>query len=166
MISTAATPGWARPETLETMYCHYQQVGTARIWQVLARVPDRCGPPVEVGTTRARFGEPVAVPREPGKMVLATFSFSSPLTAQVEGVLAKPPQMGITVWGGLGASPIVYRFVPGTAADYHVLATPRTLGYSPAYSPPALRQVELAGGGWGTGQGSITVKFYAVSLGR
>jgi hypothetical protein len=99
-------------------------------------------------------------------MVLATFSLSSPLAAQIENVLAKPPQVQITVWDGVKSSSVNYRFVPGTAADYHVVSAPGTLGYSPAYSPPALSQVELAGGGWGTGQGSVNVTFYTVSLGR
>ena len=152
------------PATLESMYCHYLQLATAGPWQVLERAPDRCGPAVELERVSARFGEPVNVPSEPGKMVVATFSLSAPLIARLDDVVLKPPYTDITAWNG-SAIPTTYRFIPGTAADYHVLAVPAALGYSRAFTPPHIRELALSGGGWSFGQGDIEVTFYAVSLG-
>ena len=62
-------------------------------WQVLARVPDRCGQARVIGVAKATFGQPFAVPAANGEMEVATFSLSSPLWARAEGVLLKPPQL-------------------------------------------------------------------------
>ena len=126
----------------------------------------RCGRPVLVERVRSHFGDVVLVPREPGRMVTATFSLSVPLVADLKGLVLKPPQMSLTAWSN-GHKPQSerYRFVPGTAADPHVLSVPSTLGYSPAFTPPAVGKLEIAGGGWSTGQGDVTVSFYAVRVG-
>ena len=157
------------PATLESMYCHYVELAAYGDDQVLARLapgPGRCGRPVLVERVRAHFGDAVVVPREPGRMVTATFSFSVPLVADLEGVVLKPPAMSFTTWSRAhernGAR---YRFVPGTAADPHVLSVPAALGYSAGFTPPPVGRLELGGGGWSTGDGNITVSFYAVRLG-
>jgi hypothetical protein len=157
------------PGTLLSMYCNYSQLAVAGPWQVLSHISDRCGTARLVKTVRARFGEEVHVPGLSGDLVAATFSFASPLVSELEGVLLKPPKMSIKVWPAHGRAtgpPLTYRFVPGTSSDMHVLATPASLGYSPAFTPPALRAVELQGGGWARGQGLITVDFYALHLAR
>lgn len=152
------------PATLEAMYCHYVQAGVSGHWQLLRRVANRCGPPRTVGRVSARFGEPVRVPPAHGEMVTAAFSLSSPLLARAQGALLKPPPLHLTTWSGPGPRSFSYRFVPGTARGPHVLAVPASLGYSPAFSPPTVRQVEISGGGWKRGQGHIEVTFYALSM--
>ena len=152
------------PATLESMYCHYVQLAAPGPAQVLQRVPDRCGPPVKVKTVSTRSGAPVSVPSEPGKMVVATFDLGAPLSAKAEDVLLKPPTMSVTLWTGQ-AGPANYRFIPGTAADEHVVSVPPALGYSAAFTPPAIKKLALSGGGWKPGQGEITVNFYTVGLG-
>ena len=157
------------PGTLLSMYCNYGELAVAGPWQVLSHVADRCGTARLVKTVRARFGEEVHVPRLSGDLVAATYAFGSPLVSELEGVLLKPPKMLIKVWPALGRATgpaLTYRFVPGTSSDMHVLATPASLGYSPAFTPPALRAVELQGGGWTRGRGLITVDFYALRLAR
>jgi len=159
-------PFWDPPAAVEAMYCRYAQVTAWGAWQLLTRVPDRCGHPRLIGRANARFGEPVAVPQAPREMIVATFSLSSPLSARAEAVLLKPPQVRLTAWGVAPSPVATYRFIPGTAGDVHVLAVPAALGYSSAFSPPSLRKLEFSGGGWTAGHGSVTVAFYAVSLGR
>ena len=154
------------PATTAAMYCHYAQVAARGPWQVLARVPNRCGAPQLIGRTSAHFGQAVRVPIVPGKMVEATFSLSTPFRDQLEGVLLKAPPMQMAVWGVVGSAPAGYRFIPGTAQDFHVLRTPPSLGYAPSFSPPGLVQIELSGGGWAKGQGTVKIYFYAVSLRR
>ncbi|HMK96066.1 MAG TPA: hypothetical protein VK425_00885, partial [Acidimicrobiales bacterium] len=86
-----------------------------------------------------------------------------PLLSKLEDLLLKPPFTYITTWDERGA-PFTYRFVPGTAADVHVLDTPPALGYSGRFAPPAITQLELLGGGWAKGQGRLTVVFWAVPM--
>jgi hypothetical protein len=131
--------------------------------------PSRCGVATVIGETTAHFGQPVSVPAAPGKMVVATFSLNSPLTARAESLALKGPEVDVTAWDSTttpSGGPETYRFVPGTAGDAHVLAVPRTLGYLPAFTPPAVRKLEFTGGGWAPGQGSVHVTFYSVPLRR
>jgi hypothetical protein len=186
-------PFWDPPATMVAMYCHYRQLYVSGPWQVLGRVPDRCGGARVVGRAFARFGQPIDVPVEPGDLVLASFSLSSPVLARAEGLFLKPPPVRVTTWDGHrgaggggsavgsragtrtgGGSAVgsragtgtVYRFVPGTAGDDHVLRAPVSLGYSPTFTPPPVQRLEVTGGGWQPGQGQVTVTFRAVPLYR
>jgi hypothetical protein len=156
------------PATLESMYCHYLQLPAPGPWQVLGRVTDRCGTARRVEQMTAHFGQVVAVPREPGEMVVATFSFGAPLRTRTEGVLLKPPPAELTAWdsGGGAARGTTYRFIAGTAPDYHVVSVPPSLGYSAPFTPPDIARLDISGGGWQTGEGEIGVTFYAVDLRR
>jgi hypothetical protein len=151
------------PATTEAIYCHYAQLTVTGPWQVLRRVPDRCGPEVTISKARTRFGQRIRVPSAPGGMVVASFSFASQALSKVEGILLKPPAMYLTTWSGRRA-PVTYRFVPGTAGDEHVLSVPAALGYAARFTPTPVHELELSGGGWGTDQGSVTVTFSAVSM--
>ena len=151
------------PATTEAVFCHYSQLALQGPWQVLQRGPDRCGAPVELEQVHADFGEPVKVPVARGDMVVASFRFSLPLVSKLVDVLLKPPFTYLTTWVNRG-TPATYRFVTGTAPDFHVLATPAALGYTGRFAPPSVRQVELSGGGWPTGKGSLTIVFWGVPI--
>jgi hypothetical protein len=148
------------------MYCHYEQVGISRQWQVLARVPDRCGQAKIIGVVKATFGQPIPVPAAKGEIELATFSLSSPLWARAEGVLLKPPQLQVTTLAEGTTKPTTYRFISGTAGDAHVLAAPASLGYSRQFAPPTVLRLKFTGGGWAVGQGAVRVTFRAVPINR
>jgi hypothetical protein len=151
------------PATLESMYCHYAQLAVAGPEQVLERVKDRCGRAKMIGHAEAHFGQVITVPQVPGKMVVASFSLSSPLAAKIEGALLKPPQVAITIWAD-GPAPATYRYIPGTSQDENVLSVPSALGYAAPFSPPTVHRLSFSGGGWATGQGDVKVTFYAVNL--
>ena len=160
-------PFWDPPTTMVATYCHYRQLSVSGPWQVLGLVPDRCGEGHVVGQARAHFGQPVDVPVGPGDLVLASFSLSSPVLARAEGLVLRPPVVRVTTWDDQGTGGgTVYRFVPGTAGDDHVVAAPPSLGYSPAFTPPPVRRLEVTGGGWRPGQGQVTVTFLAVPMSR
>jgi hypothetical protein len=159
-------PSWDPPNAMVAMYCHYRQLYVSGPWQVLGRAPDRCGREQVVGRARARFGQPIDVPVAPGDLVLASFSLSSPLRARAEGLFLKPPQVRVTTFAPGQVAGTAYRFVPGTAGDDHVLRAPVSLGYSPAFTPPAVQRLEVTGGGWRQGQGQVNVTFLAVPVGR
>ena len=157
-------PFWDPPASLEAMYCHYEQVGVSEQWQVLARVPDRCGQARVIGVAKATFGQPFAVPAAKGEMEVATFSLSSPLWARAEGALLKPPQLQVATSAQGTGKPTTYRFISGTAGDAHVLAVPASLGYSHEFAPPTVVRLQVTGGGWSLGQGAVRVTFFAVPM--
>jgi hypothetical protein len=159
-------PWWDPPATLESMYCHYVELATAGRFQVLGRGGGRlgrCGRPQLLARVKTRFGGVVAVPRDPGRMVTATFAVSAPLSGNAEAVLLKPPLTYVTVWSGPSV-PSRYRFIPGTAGDVHVMSVPSALGYAAPFTPPPIKKLEVSGGGWSTGRGVVTITFYAVPL--
>jgi hypothetical protein len=158
-------PSMDPPAATEAIYCHYTQLALAVPWQVLQRVPDRCGPAVTIGQTEAHFGQPVEVPSLPGKMVVASFVLSTPLLSRLEAGLLKPPDTYLVAWEGAG-KPVTYRFVTGTAVDPHVLSVPPSLGYSAAFTPASIHRLEISGGGWKPGQGSVKVVFEALAMTR
>lgn len=152
------------PATMEALYCHYDQLRLVGPWQVLARVPDRCGPARLVGVAHTHFGRVVRVPVAPGEMVLAQFVFRPTWLDQVENLALKPPLTHLRVWAGRG--PRTYSFVTGTAGDDHVVSAPAALGYSGRFAPSDLSRLELLGDGYAPGQGDLTVRFWAVGLKR
>jgi hypothetical protein len=156
-------PSMDPPSTTEAIYCHYTQLALVNPWQVLARVPDRCGRAVTVGEADVHFGQPVNVPVVPGKIVVASFTLSAPLVAKVEGDLLKPPDTYLVAWDRPGER-VTFRFVTGTAADDHIVSVPPSLGYSAAFTPADIDRLEISGGGWKAGQGSVKVVFRAMSL--
>ncbi len=159
-------PWYDPPGAMVALYCHYAQLAVSGPWQVLARVPDRCGPARAIARLSAHFGQVIRLPSVPGELVTASFSLSSPLLARLQGLALRPPAVYLWAWAGQGRRPTRYRFVPGTAADAHVVAVPPALGYSPPFAPPTLQAVELSGGGWARGQGTVRVTLYARSLRR
>jgi hypothetical protein len=156
-------PVWDPPAAMEAMLCHYAATGDTSGWLVLARVVDRCGPPRLIGRVATHFGQVVHVPPAPapGDMVVATFSLREPLTAEVEGVLLKPPMVDLT------ADQTTYRFITGTATDDHVLSVPAAnLGYPASAAPAAVHRIQLSGGGWAPGHGPVEISYYALDLER
>lgn len=154
-------PSLDPPATMEALYCRYAQVMVSGRWQVLRRVPDRCGSPRRLSTVHARFGQPVAVPSDRGAVVVASFSFAQPLLSRLASVVLRPPAMYIQIQAADGRTHR-YRFVPGTAGDAHVVSAPAALRYSEPFTPLDARSVELSGDGWASGQGKWTVTFDAL----
>jgi hypothetical protein len=156
-------PAWDPPAAMMSMYCHYVRSSVTDGWLILVRTGDRCGQPQLIKQVTGHFGMPIAVPSAPGRMVVATFSLASPSISKLEGLLLKPPSIQLTSWDA-GSPPSSYRFVPGTAPDYHVLAAPASLDYPAGFSPSKTGQLEISGGGWPSGQGALQVNFYSVDI--
>lgn len=153
------------PATMEALYCHYVQIAVSGPWQVLQRAADRCGRPRALLSVLAHFGEWARVPvAAAGEMVVARFYLGSPVQARIEGALLKAPSTYIKLQDG--KTSVRYRFVTGTAADAHVLSVPPALRYSPRFTPRHAGRIELSGGGWATGQGTVRVTFQAVPMAR
>ena len=153
-------PFFEPPTTWVTMMCHYRQLDATAQWQILARVPDRCGPLRSIGRVRATFGTPVTVPEAPaGDAVVARFvQLPLSLGYQVSALALKPPTASFVT------PAMTYRFVVPTAGDLHVLRPAPSIGFSAPYGPPAINSFHLTGAGVRSGSGSYEVEFYAMAV--
>ena len=110
-------PFFDPPTTVVTAVCRYVQLDVSSQWQVLRRVPNRCGPTRLVSHQTATFGQWVRVPAAPpGSMVVARFQ-SLPLSIgySISSIALKPPVVS------LSTPQAEYRFLTGTAGDLHLL---------------------------------------------
>ena len=83
------------PETMIEMICRYEPVAASPSWQVLARVPDRCGTPELLGTSTASAGRPVQIPLEsrPGRLIVVHVrGVASSWTEKITGLVFKTPE--------------------------------------------------------------------------
>jgi len=148
------------PTTWVTMMCRYVQVDATGEWQVLRRVPDRCGTLRPIKQVSATFGQKIAVPRAPaGEAVVARFvGLPQPFGYTVSSLALKPPPASIVTSVGS------FRFVVPTAGDLHLLRPSSTVGYAPAFDPSNIAWFYLAGGGVRSGAGTYSVIFYALPV--
>lgn len=156
-------PGWESPAARLAMACHYTELGIDGRWQVLARVPNRCGPAQSLGTVDIVAGQaiPVPTPVGPDELVVARIDgLDTPLAYRVRSQLSKLPVVTAVLDGKAS-----YRLVPGTAGDGLVLSAPTAaLGWSGPFAyPAAVSSIEVRGGGWGVGT-RLRVEFLAVHV--
>jgi len=153
-------PFFDPPTTVVATVCHYVQLDASPNWQVLRRVPNRCGSARFLARTTATFRKRVRVPiGPPGSIVVARFqSLPLSLTYKISSLILHPPIMYLT------ASGRPYRFLPGTAADLHLLRGTSSIGYSNQFSPSAISQFHLSGAGVSPGSGRYVVSFYSISV--
>jgi hypothetical protein len=86
------SPLWETPEYALARLCRYQEIANAGIWQVLARVPNRCGAEREIGVATLRPGKLLAVPAPsaPDRIVVARLSEQTPFAERLRALLFKP----------------------------------------------------------------------------
>jgi hypothetical protein len=104
---------WDPPGQSVATLCHFRPIGRSFNWQVLARIPNRCGPMVPDGSVQASFGQPVPVPRPgPGEIVLARIHGAGVSGLErIRSFLFRPKERRVKSGNGS------YRLVPGTAED-------------------------------------------------
>lgn len=158
-------PDWESPAGVVAMACHYRELVAQARWQVLGRVPDRCGAEQLLATVTARVGDTMTVPQadDPDTLVVARIRGldSSPLYG-LRSALLRVPEVHVSLDGGRR-----YRLVPGTAVDGVLVgapADPAVLGFSEAFAPGSARTLRVeTGGGWGLGT-TLHVDFVAIPL--
>ena len=139
--------GWDPPEQQRAVLCNFAPVRTTALWQVLARVPDRCGEPRPAGAVAAGEGEAVEVPApRRGEVVFARIE-----GAGVEGVerlstLLFRTRVRHLVLDGARS----YRLIPETAGDGLLLRGRGAFVDRSGFSPiPQARTLALTGAGDG-----------------
>lgn len=88
-------PEWEQPRTTVAMACHYEERYATERWQVLSKVPDRCGEERELATVDTD-GEAVPVPDgtlpDGSSIVVARVHAPGPgLLSRLLEILFKPP---------------------------------------------------------------------------
>jgi hypothetical protein len=148
------------PATWVAMVCRYAQLDASAQWQVLRRVPDRCGALRLIKHVDATFGQRVAVPvAPPGSAVVARFvGLPLSISYKVSSILWKPPLAHLATSAG------TFRFIVGTAGDLHLLRPSSTTGYSAPFEPASLDWFALDGAGVKPGSGRYQVMFYDVGV--
>ena len=153
--------GFESPAAMIAMLCNFEPLRTAERWQVLGRVPDRCGEPTPLRTVETTYGRPIDVPKAAGsRVVVARVS-----GVQVEGLerlgtlLYRSRTREIAFDDGFG-----YRLVPGTAADGLLLSAPRRIDFpAPFAIAPDTTTITFLRGGQPSSDG-ISVEFEAMRV--
>jgi hypothetical protein len=125
--------GWDPPEQARAVLCNFVPLYTDERWQVLGRVPDRCGPQRSLGTVEAAAGEAVPVPRPgPNSVVFVRIGgVGVEGLEKVQTFLFHAGSRHLTVNGTTR-----YRLVPETAGDGLLLRA------APALTGPRSQAVE------------------------
>jgi hypothetical protein len=86
------SPLWETPEYALARLCRFRPLVDSEFWQVLERGPDRCGPELPLGTSRAKPGVaiPVPEPRAPDRIVVAHLDAPELLAERLVTALFKP----------------------------------------------------------------------------
>jgi hypothetical protein len=155
-------PQFDEPLTERTILCRYQELHTAMWWDVLARGPNRCGPPVAMSTVKAAWGQEVPVPSPPNEHTLITVRIGGVQVGGLERLRAflyKARERFILIGG------VAHRLVPGTAGDGLVLRAPAGADFSPPFSvAPNVASIAVKLEGSQPSGQPITYSFYAVPV--
>ncbi|HKZ15026.1 MAG TPA: hypothetical protein VJL81_14390 [Solirubrobacterales bacterium] len=149
--------GWDPPEQARAVLCNFVPLYTDERWQVLGRVPDRCGPQRPLGTVEAAAGQAVPVPTPgPDSVVFVRID-----GAGVEGLervttfLLRAGSRHATVNGEAR-----YRLVPETAGDGLLLrAAPGVTEPGPFDPVPEAKTLAVDGGA-----DHLTYSFYEMPV--
>ena len=137
-------------------------LGTGR-WQVLERVPDRCGPASQISEVRSRYGESIAIPDPPDRRSAVVARIDGLAVAGLESLrtlLYRAEPRYISIEDGPW-----WRIVPGTASDGLILRVPDDGDLPAPFSGEAPRFFSVRKGeGAGQPDDPVTVRFLAVPI--
>lgn len=63
-------PGYESPAAMMELLCNFEPLRTTPSWQVLGRIPDRCGEPRPLGDATGTYSAPIPVPEPPPNSVV------------------------------------------------------------------------------------------------
>jgi hypothetical protein len=150
--------GWDPPEQARAVLCNFAPLFTDERWQVLGRVPDRCGAPRALGKVQAGAGEAVDVPA-PGPREVVFVRIEG---AEVAGL----ERLQTFFFHAASRHAIVngdtrYRLIPETAGDGLLLrGAPGVVEPGPFSPLPEAETLAVEGGA-----STLTYDFYAMRVG-
>ncbi|WP_217922579.1 hypothetical protein [Miltoncostaea oceani] len=134
------SPEGEGPEQLRSMICGYVQDVAVPGWQVLRRVPWRCGPERPLASVEAVAGATVAIPPAPGpdEMVMARLDIPVSLRQRLRTALYKPHDLPEVLLN----EGYAYRVPTDVARGPLLMRAPASVGwqdYAPGFSFDRLR---------------------------
>jgi hypothetical protein len=149
--------GWDPPEQARAVLCNFAPLYAGERWQVLGRVPDRCGSERALGTVEAAAGQAVPVPTpRPGTVVFARIGGAGVSGLErAQNFLLHARSRHAVVNGETR-----YRLVPETAGDGLLMrAAPGIVGSGPFDPVPEARTIAVEGG-----SATLTYEFFSLSV--
>jgi hypothetical protein len=151
------------PATTRAMVCNFSDLATTAGYQLLGRIPDRCGPARELGSVVADYGEVVAVPRPPDRR--------SAVFARVEGnEVAGLERLRALIYRAASRRILLdgaeYRLIPQAASQGLLLSLPSAADFPAPFALAANpASVTLtAGTGPAAPDGPVRIEFFSVPL--
>lgn len=123
-------PTWESPAAMLSLLCHFKEIARGGQWQALARIPDRCGKPRELGTVHSNAVGVVQMPAAPRGTVLV---------AQIEGLQIYRRERLQTLFERAAERALVingvttFRVAPDTLTDGLILDVPSYADYDPPF---------------------------------
>jgi hypothetical protein len=151
-------PAWDPPQQGRAVLCNFVPLYTSERWQVLGRVPDRCGPERPLGSASAAAGEAVPVPTPgPGEVVYVRIHGAGVSGLErLQTFLFHAASRHAIVNGDVS-----YRLVPETAGDGLLLrAAPGIAAPGPFDQIPEARTLAVEGG-----SDHLTYDFFGMRVG-
>ena len=153
------------PATNVEMLCRYRETLATEHWEVLSQGPDRCGPPVPLGTVEAHVGQAVAVPPAPA---------DSMVVVSVTGIGGTPGDRLRTLflraqdWFARLDDRKPYRLVTDTARNGLILAVPAWADYTGPFGyGPAVARITIGRNTAMSAAGQVlTYEFLAIPMTR
>jgi hypothetical protein len=150
-------PGWDPPRQARTALCNFAIVHASERWQVLARVPGRCGGSHPLGAVEADPGEAVEVPA-PGPHEVVWARVDGVEVGGLERLLAfvSHARTRHAIVNGERS----YRLIPGTAADGLMLRSSNGIGGKGAFAQiPQARTLAITGA-----EDQLRFRFFAMPV--
>jgi hypothetical protein len=152
-------PAFDSPAAMVEMLCRYEAERSDGRWQVLGRVPDRCGEREQLETATATWGESIPVPEAgPGELVVAEVDGAEPSgLGRLATMLHRGAAYRVSFDGG---APFV--FVPATAGNGLLLRAPAGADYPDGFAlAPNAGTITFTGGSPGD---ELDVSFYSIPI--
>ncbi len=148
---------WDPPAEALAMLCNFNALLTGQRFQVLARVPDRCGSPRRAASISAQPGQTVAVPPAgPHEAIFARVHGLAVAGIERLETLAFRAHSRYAVINGTRR----IRVVPGTAQDGMLFSLARGSDYPLPFSlSPGVRTISFTGG-----SGPLRIDLYRMSV--
>lgn len=151
-------PAWDPPEQSFADFCNFVPTLTDEAWQVLSRIPDRCGEPVLATSLTVDPGEPFEIPqaRDDEVVIMRVHGARLEGLEKLTSIFWRPSERHAVLNGG----EYTYRLPPDTTEGPMIVSADRTLGHGPELPElPVLHEMLLEGA-----SGPFEIEFYRVKL--
>lgn len=135
---------WDPPEQNLATVCNFRPTLTVGIWQVLARIPDRCSGPELISSVAAEPGRSVRIPqaRRDELIVLRLGGIEIEGLERLRLLLWRPPQRSAVLNDAVATTPLV----PDTGEDGLIVSGDRALDSAGAFAQlPEVKTMSVEG---------------------